>query len=91
MESFLDGLRSLERQPFVGYVTAVDRNGYSIAATGSADEHVASYIRELRNCSEEIFPGAKNVKIVVEGTTNSVVVGEREDIIVGVQVAKDMF
>ena len=77
------------------YVSALivvsDKNGYSIAATGEANKQVTAYVREVRNCADEIFPDAENMKIVVEGSQKSVVIGEKGEFLVGVQVTKDMF
>jgi hypothetical protein len=90
-EEFLTALRSLERQPFVNYVTVVDRNGYSIAASGDTRRGLAAHVREVHNCVETLFPDAGNIKIVVEGTEKSVVIGNRGNFLVGVQVTKDLF
>jgi hypothetical protein len=88
---FLEGLRTLERQAFVKYVTVADKNGYSIAGSGDATRVLAGYVREVRNCVDELFPDAGDVKIVVEGREKSVVIGQEGDFLVGVQVAKEMF
>ena len=90
-EQLLEGIRSLERQAFVNYVSVTDKNGYSIAASGDANKMTAAYLRELQNCIEEIFPGVTNVKTVIEGNTKSVVIGEQSGFLVGVQVTKDLF
>jgi hypothetical protein len=87
----LTALRSLERQPFVNYVTVADRNGYSIAASGDTRKGLAAHVREVHNCVEALFPGAGSIKIVVEGSEKSVVIGERDGFLVGVQVTKDLF
>lgn len=90
-EQFLEGIRALERQAFVNYVSVADRNGYSIAASGDVNKMVPPYLREAQNCVEQIFPESSNVKIVFEGSTKSVVIGEQNGFLVGVQVTKDLF
>ena len=90
-EQLLEGLRSLERQAVVTYVTVSDSHGYPIATSGGANKLVAAYVTEVNNCVQEIFPSASNAKIVVEGGQKSVIIGKKEDFIVGVQIAKDMF
>ena len=90
-DEFLSGIRSLERQAFVNYVTVVDKNGYSIDSKGSANKSVSAYVREVKNCVEQIFPEATEMRIVVEGSEKSVVIGEQNGFLVGVQVTKDMF
>jgi hypothetical protein len=42
-EEFLTALRSLERQPFVNYVTIADQNGYSIPASGDTRKGLAAH------------------------------------------------
>ena len=86
-----DGLRSLERQAFVNYVTVADRNGYSVAASGDASRQLAAYVREVDNFVHEMFPGVSNVRVVVEGSQKSVVIGEKGEFVVGVQITNDKF
>lgn len=90
-DQFQDGLRSLERQAFVNYVTVADQNGYSIAASGGANKQLAAYVREVDNCVHELFPGVEDVRVVVEGSHKSVVIGEKGDFVVGVQITNDKF
>lgn len=90
-DQFLEGLRSLERQAFVNYVAVADKNGYSIAASGDANRTIASYIREIENCAESIFPDTHDIKIVVEGPKKSVIIGQQDGFIVGVEVTKELF
>jgi len=90
-ESFLEGLRTLERQSFVRYVTVVDKNGYSIAASGEATKPIASYVREVANCAESLFSDNSDIKIVIEGAHKSVSIGKQEKVLVGVQINKDLF
>ena len=86
-----DGLRSLERQAFVNYVTVADRNGFSVVASGDASRQLAAYVREVDNCVHEMFPGVENVRVVVEGSQKSVVIGEKGEFVVGVQITNDKF
>lgn len=90
-EQFLEEIRQLERQAFVNYITVVDKNGFAITTTGTANKSVAAYVREVQNCVEQIFPKSKDVKIVVEGSEKSVIIGEKEGSLVGVQITKEMF
>ena len=90
-EQFLEGIRSLERLAFVNYVSVADKNGYSITSTGEVNKMVAPYLREAQNCVEKIFPDSNNIKIVFEGSSKSVVIGEQNGFLVGVQVTKDLF
>lgn len=90
-DQFLEGLSSLERQAFVNYVAIVDKNGFSIASRGDANKVIASYIREVQNCVEGLFPENPNTKIIIEGSQKSVVIGHQNDFLVGVQITKDMF
>ena len=90
-EQFLEEIRSLERQAFVNYITVVDANGFSIAATGSANKSVSANVREVHNCIKQMFPESKEFKIVVEGREKSVVIGEQNGNLIGVQITKEMF
>ncbi|KAK8885867.1 hypothetical protein M9Y10_041324 [Tritrichomonas musculus] len=90
-EPFLEEIRSLERQAFVNYITVVDKNGFSIASTGTANKSVAASVREVQNCIEQMFPKSNEVKVVVEGSEKSVIIGEKNGNLVGVQISKEMF
>ena len=90
-EEYLEALLSLERQAFVHYTAVVDKNGFPISLSGNATKTTAAYVREVHNCAKEIFPGQDNIRIVVEGTKNAVTIGEQNDVLVGVQVVKDMY
>lgn len=90
-EPFFEGLRSLERQAFVKYVAVADQNGFPVTASGDATKSTPSEIREVMNCAHEIFPGAKDIKIVVEGETTTVAIGEDSPFTVGVLVDKELF
>jgi hypothetical protein len=90
-DRFSEGLLALERQAFVKYVTVADKNGYSIAGSGDATKRTAAYVREVENCIQALLPGAQDVTIVVEGSQKSVVIGQKGDFLVGVQVVKEMF
>lgn len=90
-EQFLEEIRSLERQAFVNYITVVDKNGFAVAATGTANKSIAAHVREVQNCIEQMFPESKDVKVVVEGSEKSVIIGEQKGCLVGVQITKEMF
>lgn len=90
-EQFLEEISQLERQAFVNYITVVDKNGFSIAKTGTANKSVAAHVREVHNCIEQIFPESKDVKVVVEGSEKSVIIGEQNGCLLGVQITKEMF
>jgi hypothetical protein len=90
-EWFLNALRALELQAFVKYVTVTDKNGYSVAACGETRKGLGPHIRELQSCVESLLPDASDIKIVVEGSEKSVIIGERDGFLVAVQVQKEMF
>lgn len=88
-EQFLEGVRSLERQSFVSYITVVDKNGFSIATTGTANKSVAAYVREVHNCVQQIFPDSEDIQITIEGNEKCVIIGEKDGNLLGFQISKD--